>query len=309
MLSPLIAASRNEATTCLANYLRDKKLLEKDVHQFEPSNLVSCQNYLIEMKTTVMRTLLEEILEPEEPHDEPIIEIIKTFRKKHLNFINDCLREQFINWDVTDRFIKYYVYEQSTGLSARQKKTFVSRSESQYISRSYIGVFVCFPDDIFGLTYHTIFDDDVETEESLVLADKENLYCLRQYAVSNQLVNSSVFNVDINRDHLEISPSINCTGRIRSVFEWFRDIARHYMQGVFFENEAPRLRHVCMNRAVENSKIENFYTRLITLRELHVADDVKHGMMIEFVEINKNIAASVLKCLKNVPKKFYPKIY
>lgn len=305
LILPVIG-QRHHENVCLANYAREKKLLHKDVTEFEPTKVVFCPNYVAEIKTLILSQTLTNLIADDAAEGNE--KIVKAFKKNYSTFIKDCIRLQLNMWNIADRFIKFYVYEHAKDLNPRQKRRFVSEAETQFNNRANIASFICQPEDIFETKYSKIItDENLEEGQSSPIEDKWNLYCLRQHTVVNQLLDSTRFNITLNPDHIAIADDINCVGRVRNMTEWFRDSARTYLRDVFFENESPRLRNICMGRAIENAKIENFYSKLIVLKELELTNDIKLGLMLDFIETNKDVASEVFKCLQKAPRQFKPK--
>ncbi|KAL7049626.1 hypothetical protein ACKWTF_003794 [Chironomus riparius] len=274
-----------EKFECVANYLRDKKLLDKTFKYFVQSEELNCAPIITELRETLLLNTLDttkSASSSEESEDS----------KEAGQLIKDnsvCIREQLETINFPEIMMKLFVYEKSVKTSKKQKKKLISATNTEAENKLQIAVSMCVSEPVFGEMFDNIMKDDVEEEDTL--DEKQNDYCIRKYVVDKELVDINQFTINLNPDNIELN--FECEDRIEDMFESLEEVIKDSFETA--NQSKKQLR--CMNKALRTGKAGEYIAKISVLSEVKLTDDQKKEFRSEFVEKLKAYYQEMIKCL------------
>jgi hypothetical protein len=280
------AETDSERFECIANYLRDKKLLDTNFKYFVQSQELECAPMITELRERLLVETLDTTKSRSSSSEE------SEDSKEAGQFIKDnsaCIREQLEGINFPEIMMRLFVYEQSLKTSKKQKKKLISATNTEAENKLQVAVSVCVSEPVFGKMFDGIIKDDVEKEDTL--DEKQNDFCIRKYVVDKKLVDTNQFKIDMNPDNIELG--FECEERIEDMFGSLEAI----IKDSFETAKQSKKQLQCMNKALRIGKAGEYIAKVSVLSEIQLTDDQKKEFRTEFVEKLKGYYQEMIKCL------------
>lgn len=290
VLSAILAAikampvsSETESFECMANYLRDKKLLDKNFKYFVQSEPLECDSYI----TTVRDTMIQKLIEKTTKSSSEESEETEEFRNV-TSETADCFRQQLSAINYPEDAMKLFIYSKSSKLSKKQKKKLLTATESDILKKFQITMSICMSDAIFG----EMFDDMMKEEsEDGDLEEKQNDYCIRKYVIDNGIIDPIEYTINLNPDNIELN--FQCDVMVEDLFEIFEETVKEA-----FENESMKSRKQlrCLSRAIRNEDAVKYMVKISVLSEVSLSDEQTADLRTEFITNFQKLYLEMIKC-------------
>lgn len=274
----------SEKFECVANYLKDKKLLDKGFQYYNRSEPLECKDYIKENRDSFISNFFSSTDSSSEETDlEAIVsnELLKQREK--------CLKLVFDAMYFPELLMKISLYEKSTKTPKKVKKKLLSAANHDAEKKLDIAISVCFPEEYIGVE----FDELIQPEDrsNYTLDDKQDNYCARKYIVDNKLIDTSVHPIVLNPDNLELN--FDCTDKLEDLFEIYEE---HIKESFETEGDQPRSQLRCFSRVIRNKNISQFMAKTALLAELKLTDKQKEEFRTDFVDKIKELYIEMIKC-------------
>lgn len=278
-----------EKFECIANYLKEKNLLEKNFKYFVQSEELDCDTHIAEIR----EHWLNDTLKVEFARDESSSEEDKDLTEfKRLYSENpECIHDQLRTLNYPDVLMQIYIYKKSRKTSFGDKKRYLSALEDLTVKKLALALTMCFPDMFFGLMFDGIFKEDEEGEVE-TLEEKRADYCITKYVVDNKLIDTNAHTIDLNP--FNIDTSFDCTDYIEDLHEESEETIT--IQFVT-DGTVPRRQVRCMNRVIRLKQTTEYLARLAVLSDVKLGDEEKSLERVKFIEFMKPLYDDVSKCL------------
>lgn len=280
--------TNSEQFECIANYLRDKKQLEKGFRYYVQGEQLECETFIIEKREEWLNQTLDAMLHSESSEEQYEDKETKEFKEMYLSNPN-CFRQQLMELNYPDIVMKIYIYSNANKLSKKMRKKFLAKVDSESEKIVVIASSICFPEALFGIVFDEMFSDTQEDEDD----DKETDYCIRKYVVDNNLIDTNEFTVEINPDNLDIAPDFNCTDHVDDTFEELEDELK---SSFFFSEVKSRRQNRCLQRVIKHAKVIDYMLSLGVMTELKISDEIRANERKKFIDFMSNLYRDMAKC-------------
>ncbi|KAG5677368.1 hypothetical protein PVAND_007132 [Polypedilum vanderplanki] len=289
LINAKIVETETEEFECIANYLRDKKVLEKGFKYYVQSEPLDCESHISEIRETWLNKTLKIAFEDKDSsEDEEKDEDLAQFKKLYAQDPT-CVYDQLLSLNYPDVLMQIYIYKKSTKLSNRQKKKYLSALEDDTVKKLTIASTICFPDQFFGLMFDEIFSEDESEVQSL--EDKQIEYCITKYVIENKLIDTTVYQVNENPHNIDTN--FDCTDHNEDLFEELEELIRDQ---IINETSQSRRQVRCMTRAIKNKNTAQYLAKYSVLSEITLNDEQKNKFRNEFVTFMKELYVLLIKC-------------
>lgn len=293
LIVPFISTKEVETETeefeCIANYLRDKGVLEKGFTYFVQNKPLDCETYLLEKKEEWLNVTIREMIEPESEEEDE-----ETINFKEMYFSNPiCFHEQLRSLNFVNVIMKTLIYTKSNKLRERQRKKFLANVHNENVKKILIASSICFPDKLFGSTFDEIFASP--KDDNATLDDKLSDYCIRKYVIDNNLIDTSAHNVSLNPENLEIVPDFDCNDTLKTSFD---DLITTLTSSFVLEGRLqPESQIFCMTKIIREKDATNFMSRLSVLNELNLSNEEKLVEKSKYIDFMAKLYVELAKCM------------
>lgn len=275
---------------CIANYLRDNKLLEKNFKYYTQDEDLECETFMSDIKDVMLNKTIRAMIQADDSSEEPD-ETTNDFREMYsTNPV--CFHEQLKVLNYPELIMQTFIYTRSRKLSSKLKKQYLAALEADNIKKIVIASSNCFPEALFGAAFDKIFANTTEEDEPL--DDKQTDYCIRKFVVDNNLIDTSIYTVELNPDKLENLSDLDCTEFVEDAFEELRDSLRN---SFLTDNMQLKSKKRCMNRAIRKANSVSYMSRLSVLSELKLNDESKSVEKDQFIKFMGDLYGDLTKCL------------
>ena len=280
-----VAETEAEKYECVANFLKNRNLLDKNFKYIPKINQLECGTIVTDLKEIILDETLDRISEPSTDDESDESMDMKKLYKEN----SGCIRGQLNTVGYADLMIKLYVYEQSKRTSKNQKKKLKSATESEATKKLAIAISLCVSEPVFGELFDNLMKND--DKEAETLDDKQNDYCIRKYVIDKELIDTNKFPVTLNPDNIELN--FNCNNRINSILE---DMKKIINEGFEIPGQNKKQAR-CLSKAIKSENGVEYIAKISVLTEIQITDDLKKELRSEFVQTIKNLYMQMIKCI------------
>ncbi|XP_070497360.1 uncharacterized protein [Chironomus tepperi] len=276
--------TESERFECIANYLRDKKLLDKNFKYYVQARQedLNCTPFVTELREKFLVDSLDGKKASSSEEGDDSKEVDQFFIDNAV-----CLREQFEAINFPEIMMKLFVYEKSVKTSKNQKKKLLAAANKELENKVQVAMAMCASEDVFGEMFDKII---AESEEEDTLEEKQNDYCIRKYVADNEILDSNQFKFNLNPDNIELN--FECKDRIDDMFESLEDV----LKDAFEVPNQSKKQLRCMNRVLRTGKAGEFIAKISVLSEVKLNDEQKTVFRNEFITKLKGFYIDMVQC-------------
>lgn len=263
---------------CMSTYLRSEKMLDRRFRfrTNEITNETECETLLEDYRKGFYEEMSKEL-----KADEDLAENA------------ECIVENLKKLYLAETSMKNIIYENSKKMSRRKRKKALRAINYSIEKKMENAMMFCSSEEVFGELFDVLYMNANETgsEES---SDKEGEdYCHRKYIVENNFINSTVYNVTLNPENIDIT-DLNCEEIVQqSIGEAEDEIKDEFVNGL----ERPTKRkEKCISKTIRTHQFFERSVRIIMLGEISLADDQKLAERSIFIKEMKDLYADIIKC-------------
>lgn len=253
---------------CYADHLRRHGLLETDM-EAEPFNGDSylCEVILTTTAEAVYKDLFEEFNKTEEFHGAAGC-IVDTLKKS--------------NWSDLDIKERVYAVSDFSDEEMTKKIQELKALQSNISSEAIVS---CMADKEFGELFDIIYNKEEDTD---LVAD----YCARRFAVTNKLIDTSVYHVEENPHNIK-TEDINCDVINKQHFEEAEVELRQHLLKDIHENV---YKADCLIRKYHDNHYFNNTLVVALLGEIGITDEQKKIEKKKFIRRMIKITKTLMEC-------------
>lgn len=255
---------------CYTDYLKRHGVLEAKFVS-EPFNGESllCEAVLSTTVAGVYSALLEEFK-----------------MNQQLSSSADCIVDNLKRAKWSDLDIKEQVYVFSEAMSDVEKDQRIHELQQLQANISSSAVISCMAEKEFGELFEQIFSKEEETED--LAAD----YCARSYAIENKIIDTAIYVVDPNPNHID-TKDVRCRAIVEKNFKEAEDELRVHLLKDIGENAH---RVDCLIKKYHDNHYFNKTLAVELLGELGITEDQKKVEKQRFIVSMIKITNSLAEC-------------
>jgi hypothetical protein len=280
--SAKVPENLDEKFECVADYLKKKGFLEDNFEYYVTNQELKCDETIVELSEALFNTTLINTLQNTTRSDS------KTGFFTHLyNADPECYSKSFRDAGVLDTYMKIFINSLSTKLSENQKEQRKKKIKAELENKFIVTMVLCSPEEIVGILYENV----IKIGEEVTLEDKQNDYCLRQYAVEKKLVDFKAIQLEINP--YNIDTNINCADEVKDQIEVLHDKVKTYF---YHPTPQPTRQLRCISRTIRNHKVADYFAKVHYLHAGTIADERKAQEKQNFIQFVSNLFKDLIKC-------------
>lgn len=258
---------------CFVMHLRDKNLLDKKFKYTVESEDLECDSIITKFRH---ETLVIATQSTESTSD---------FQRKYFQN-KKCIEEELSSMNYAELAMKMFIYERSKQLSKKVKKKF-RNSDKDMMKKVTIAVTMCQPHSFYGEMFDGLVR--VSNKSYSTLAEQKFDHCVRKYAVDKNLIDTTIFSIDINPYDIEIN--FNCDKVTKGFLETIKQRLKSAYEMLF--DDAREVQ--CLN---ESMKSVDYAVKTMVLSKILLTIDQMEELRNEYIEKAKANQIELLNCLK-----------
>ena len=262
---------------CIENYLKSKQLLDADFQTKLPESdgsAIECDAFVLNFN--------------KEFYDE----LKTTFETDpELADVTQCIIDNLKKSQLVELSMKLAMYQVVAKLSPKKRKKAIKAIEYTIEKRLENAAMVCHSAKTFGAMFDQMYnaeDEGNDTEDK-----KLDDYCTRKHLIDNNFIDSTIYTVDLNPSHVDIT-GVDCVERVQNskadVFNAFKEA---------FEDETAKSlkrQQKCLTKASNSFHYFEDMAKVVLLGEVKISPE---RYVIEkqlFIDSLKNIHEIAAEC-------------
>ncbi|CRL00859.1 CLUMA_CG014110, isoform A [Clunio marinus] len=269
-----------ETSSCIADYLKSKGLIESNLGSDRPLNPL-CTTVVQVTKSHIMDSVKLEVMSD------------KNMKKEV-----DCVIENLSKTDFSNNLLVVYVYETSDNIVDREKK--IQEAQSKVTRATFDAFLRCKSEKNFGLYFDDLLEVDSSAVEEEEASHKED-YCIRKYIIEKRLIDLEIYNLKMNPKNLDTT-KINCTYLTPKYIKDFEDDLVRTLLDDSSEDSAEEPKELnpievaCLWNAIRKGKYVDEMIPYNYLKEFNLGSETKRNLRSKFVAFMRNLSDSLTKC-------------
>lgn len=289
---------------CMANYLKDKNLLDDKFTSYTRKKPFVCDLYMSNVCESTLDKAIESMLETSSDDSSEVKRM-----KKVLAENSACIRQQLLAISYQDDTIKYLLYSETDRLTEDHKAKIVDEAENELLLKGKFAEAMCASSFIFG----EIFDDAIKNSRGNSRPDDdrktsndaeaiENLkaeYCIRKYVVDNGIVDTKEFTINLNPTNLELN--FECEDPLKGQFSMMEEIVflnilpdKDDLEGAGSQLKSEV---ACLRSSLKNAEALTVFAKVAVLSEISLSD-------LQILNLRSDFMTKIRKMYKNMRKCF-----
>jgi hypothetical protein len=278
-----------EMFECIANYLGEKRLLEKEFRYFQQDYVLECNPFIAEIRENWVNDTIREMFfdaEAEVDDDEEMSHVESSILGNWECYYNTLLKARF-----PENIMKKYIYTKSNKLSRAQKDWFLNAVKNDITMNFVLCLETCESDFMGARFFKNIFE--VQDVKNKPLYDQQSEYCVRKYVIeSEDYANDElVKRIKLNPDNLDVN--FDCTDYIADFFDEFYDGMKMDFRT---QCRQPKKEIRCFNKKLESSEHKKVRAKVFALRKVDLSEQEKSALKNEHITSRKAIYNELLEC-------------
>lgn len=234
-----------------------------------------CEAHLNEFRSMFYDELMKELKDDED-----------------LSINADCLIQKSKEFHIAEISMKKLVYENTERMTKRKRKKAIKSIDYAIEKKMETAVKLCTSSEVFGELFDTLFDGSNDNETDSTESTGED-YCLRKYIVDNNFINTTVYQVNLNPDNIDVS-KLNCDEVVKQLREEHEEEINEEFK-LEFKRPSKRVRR-CLTKTFRTHNYFESTIRVFMLGEMNISDEQKTAERNSFIESMQNFYADILKC-------------
>lgn len=278
---PLIDARSlegRETDTCVADYLKSRKLVGNEFGSENPVNLL-CSVIVQITKQRIMKNIEERIFEDENMRNE-----------------TDCMIELMQRGKFADDMLVIYFYETLDIAASPKIQEKIKEAQHKGHEMTFNSFISCGAEEKFGKAFEELFNDQSSSEEET--DDKED-YCIRKHVLDNNLINKNHLKLEVNPKNLDIS-EIDCNVLYQKALKEAEDeLVKAFMDNSSEENDSSEENPnaaICLLEVVRKGNFIDKMLKFDYVKEFNLTPEIKSKLRIEFIDLMTKISLKTVQC-------------
>lgn len=239
--------------TCFGNYLRNQKLLDKEMSNVNSLTEAECDAQLDTFRTVFYSTAEEELK-----------------NDKDLRNDAECIVEHMKKLHVAEISMKKIVYEHTKKMSKRKRNKAIKSIDYAIENKMTTAVKLCTVDTTFGAAFRILYLSGQSNDSEEAIDQKNEDYCLRKYMTENNFIDTTVYKVNLNPDNIDVN-GIDCDRIVKDSIESGEESFKRE-----FEDEDGHLSKQvsrCLTKTIREHKLVEASSKVMLLGEIGVSDE------------------------------------
>lgn len=207
--------------------------------------------------------------------------------------IADCLVEQLKALNASEIIVKQATFSESRRKVSRRHRKKLMRALNDDLNKMMnTAVVFCSSYESFG----KVFDDYFEKNENETESEDETAeqaYCIRQYMIENNIIDTNVYKVNPNPLNSSIT-DINCGPINKAYIKEVEDELKIEVQEDF--DRLSRRASRCIMRTIQAHKYFEFILKVKILGDIKISDELKSEEKKTFIEKMKKMFDEIVRC-------------
>lgn len=265
--------------TCIADYLKSKKLIASDQGTENPVN---------SMCMAIVQVTKQKIME----HIEVTLESDERMKNE-----SSCMVDLMVQSDFADRMLVIYLLETSDDAETFEVQEKIKRAQKFANEVMLDSLITCESDEKFNEAFEELFADKSSSEEEI--DDRED-FCIRKHVVDNNLIVSKHLKLDINPKRLDTS-EINCEILYQKAL---KDAENELVQALSedsSEEDDDSLDLAKVEKCLLNViRKENFIDQMLQfdyVKEFNLTPALKEELRSRFIKVMTKLSKRSIKCV------------
>jgi len=261
---------------CFGNYLRNQKLLDKDVYKANSLTEAECDATLETFRTVFYTTAEEELKSDKDLKDDA-----------------ECIVEHMKKLHVAEVAMKKIVYERTRKMSKRKRTKAIKAIDFAIEKKMTTAVKLCTVDSTFGAAFRILYLSGQSNDSEEDVDKKNEDYCLRKYMTENNFIDTNVFKVNLNPDNIDAT-ALDCDKMVKESIE----LGESAFKEEFEDEDGHLSRQIsrCLKKTIREHKLFEASTKVVMLGEIGVTDEVAEAEKKIYVQNMSALYDGIMNC-------------
>ena len=269
-------AAETNVFLCMTNYLRNEKLVDRrfGLKSLKGFNDTNCESYLEEFRFGFYTEIFNKL-----KNDEDLVENA------------DCLLAQLKKLFLAEASMKRIIYENSKKMSRRKRKKALRVINYSIEKKMETAVMLCTTEEVFGELFDVLYSSANDSDESDDKSGED--YCHRKYMVDKNFINTTVYNVTLNPEHIDTS-KLNCDETVQSSIEESEDeLKREFLNSL---DHTSKRKGKCIGKTIRTHEFFENSLVVVMFGEIGIPSDEKAVERSLFIKKMKDLYEAIMNC-------------